>query len=175
MAKQQEILQEIDLESLAQRYGGDVRALIPMLQDIQAECHYLPQPLLEQVAETLGISLSHVYRVATFYKKFSLKPRGKHVIQVCLGTACHLRGGPQLVASLQHHLGIAPGETTSDGLFTLETVNCLGACALAPVMVVDDQYWRQVTPQRIIRILSRYRENQAEDEGDRDSQDRGTT
>ena len=171
MAVEQETHQEIDLDLLAQRYGGGPPALIPMLQDIQAQCHYLPQAVLVQVAETLGISLSHVYRVATFYRALSLKPRGKHLIQVCLGTACHLRGGPQLVSSLQHHLGIGPGETSADGLFTLEAVNCLGACALAPVMVVDDKYWRQVTPQRISRILDKYREGHTEDEGACDSSD----
>ena len=150
---------EVYVEGLAERYGGGRRALLPVLQDIQEEHNYLPRPALEQVADTLGVSLAHVYRIATFYKAFSLEPRGKHVIQVCLGTACHLRGGPQLVEAIRFNLGIGPGETTSDLLFTLETVNCLGACALAPVMVVGKDYHRKVTPERVARILDRYRKS----------------
>ena len=150
---------ETYVADLAARYGGGKRALLPMLQDIQEEHNYLPRPVLAQVADTLGVSLAHVYRIATFYKVFSLEPRGKYVIQVCLGTACHLRGGPQLAETVHHCLGIRPGETTADGLFTLETVNCLGACALAPVMVVGKDYHRKVKPERVGRILGRYRED----------------
>jgi NADH-quinone oxidoreductase E subunit len=148
---------EAYIKKLAARYGGGKRALLPMLQDIQEEHNYLPRPLLEQTARALDVSLAHVYRIATFYKVFSLEPRGKYVIQVCLGTACHLRGGPQLAEAIHHHLGIGPGETSEDGMFTLETVNCLGACALAPVMVVGKDYHRKVTPERVARILERYR------------------
>jgi NADH-quinone oxidoreductase E subunit len=148
------------VERLAAHYGGGKRALLPMLQDIQEQHNYLPRPLLEQVACTLDVSRAHVYRIATFYKAFSLEPRGKYVIQVCLGTSCHLRGGPQLAESIHHQLGISPGETTPDGLFTLETVNCLGACALSPVMLVGKDYHAQVTPERVARILDRYRKEQ---------------
>jgi NADH-quinone oxidoreductase E subunit len=148
------------VERLAARYGGGKRALLPMLQDIQEEHNYLPRPALEQVARTLDLNLAHVYRIATFYKAFSLEPRGKYVIQVCLGTSCHLRGGPQLAETIHHRLGIGPGETTPDGLFTLETVNCLGACALSPVMLVGKDYHAQVTPERVARILDGYRKGQ---------------
>ncbi len=155
--ERQETDADTDIALLAERYGG-ARGLLSILQDIQAEYNYLPRPLLGKVAAELELDLSHIYRLATFFKALSVKPRGKHLIRVCLGTACYLRGGPQLVESIRHAIGVRPGETTSDTLFTLETVNCLGACALAPVLMVDDRYYRQVTPDRVGRILDAYRE-----------------
>ncbi len=131
-------------------------ALISVLQDIQAEMHYLPQKALVQVSESLDLPLTHVFEVATFYKAFSLEPRGKHAIKVCLGTACHVRGGARVLSYLENRLSIKSGETTEDLSFSLEGVNCLGACALGPVMVVDKRYYGHIHANRIEPILKKY-------------------
>ncbi len=120
------------------RYAADPQHLISVLQDIQLEYRYLPRPALELVAEALGVSLAQVFSVATFYKTFSLTPRGEQVLRVCTGTACHIRGAPLILNELQTRLKIKPGETTEDMKFSLEAVNCVGACALAPVVMVND-------------------------------------
>ena len=120
---------------------GNQTGLISILEDIQADYSYLPEEALRIVSEKTGRSLVDIYGVATFYKAFSLKPRGKHLISACLGTACHVRGGQAVASEFQRQLGIKPGETTSDNLITLETVNCLGACALGPIVVVDGHYF----------------------------------
>ncbi|MFC1522404.1 NADH-quinone oxidoreductase subunit NuoE [Elusimicrobiota bacterium] len=123
--------------------------LISILQDVQTEYGYLPEEALRTVASSTGRDLIDVYGVASFYSSFSLKPRGKHIISVCLGTACHVRGGEQIAAEFERKLKISAGETTSDGEFTLETVNCLGCCAIGPVAVVDGQYHGQVNPRDV--------------------------
>ena len=122
------------------RGGG----IISLLEEVQAEYGYLPAHELQRVATLTGRSLVDIYGVATFFRAFSLTPRGKHHVQVCLGTACHVRGGPTIANEVQRQLGIRPGETTPDRSFSLETVNCLGACALGPVMVVDGHYFSKV-------------------------------
>ena len=127
-----------------------------VLQEIQEIYNYLPKEALEMVAETMAISLVDVYGTASFYKAFSLTPRGKHIVTVCLGTACHVRGGPWIIEELERILDIHPGETTEDGNFTLETVNCLGACALGPVMVIDGEYHGQMTIKKVEGILTKY-------------------
>jgi len=126
------------------------------LQDIQDEFGYLPKDALCRVAERVGVPLIQVYGVATFFKAFSLKPRGRHLVTVCMGTACYVRGAPAVLEELKRLLGIKPGETTDDMEFTLETVNCLGACALGPVVVVDDVYHEKVTPEKVEKILKKY-------------------
>ncbi len=126
---------------------GSQTGLISILEDIQADYSYLPEEALRIVSEKTGRSLVDIYGVATFYKAFSLKPRGKHLISACLGTACHVRGGRAVASEFQRQLGIKPGETTSDNLITLETVNCLGACALGPIVVVDGHYFPNVDPE----------------------------
>ncbi|MBN2225840.1 MAG: NAD(P)H-dependent oxidoreductase subunit E [candidate division Zixibacteria bacterium] len=133
--------------------GPDQEPLIAILEEIQAKYGYLPEEQLRAVAEETGRSLVDIYGAATFYKAFSLKPRGKHLISVCLGTACHVRGGPTIVQEVQRLLGIKAGETTPDNEFTLETVNCLGACALGPVMVVDGHYFPKVQVSKVSEIL----------------------
>jgi NADH-quinone oxidoreductase subunit E len=125
-----------------------------MLEEIQAKYGYLPPHALEVVAESTGAPLVDVYAVATFYRAFSLKPRGKHLASVCLGTACHVRGGPAVAKECERQLGIAAGETTPDREFTLETVNCLGACALGPVVVVDGHYFPHVNPGKVKDIVA---------------------
>lgn len=126
--------------------------LVLVLQDINHELGYLPRPALKFVAVELGISLSRVYHVATFYKAFSLTPRGEHVIKVCMGTACHVRGAARVLEALESRLEITAGQTTGNLKFTLETVNCLGACAMGPVVVMDDRYYT-VTPAKVDRLI----------------------
>lgn len=137
-------------------YRARVTAVISMLQDIQARYSYLPKEALEEVGRKLGIPMSQVFSLATYYKAFALQPRGKHLICVCMGTACHVKGAPRLADEVQRKLGIKTGETTQDGNFTLELVNCLGACALGPLMVVDDKYYSKVTSKKIEEILSEH-------------------
>jgi NADH:ubiquinone oxidoreductase subunit E len=135
--------------------GEDQEGLIGLMERLQARYGYLPQDKLKEIAEETGRSLVDVYGVATFYRAFSLKPRGKHLISVCLGTACHVHGGPRIAERLQIELGIRPGETTSDREFSLETVNCLGACALGPVVVSDGHYFSKVRTTQVKEILER--------------------
>lgn len=144
------------IDALIEKYGGEQRALTTLLQDVQAEYNYLPREALQRVSERMGLPLIQVYQVAAFYKAFSLEPRGRHLITVCLGTACHVRGGVRIVEQIGRLLGIAPGETTEDRQFTLETVNCLGCCALGPVMVVDGKYYGKIAPSRVNHVLKEY-------------------
>lgn len=141
---------------LANKENGDT--LLSILQDIQAECGYLPEEKLIETAETLDVPLIDVYGIATFYKSFSLTPRGRHQVKVCLGTACHVRGASRIVEEVGRKLGIGPGETSEDGGFSLETVMCLGCCAIGPVVVVDGKYHGQVTPTKVESILGTIRE-----------------
>jgi len=121
------------------RHEGKDGVLISLLQDVQEEFGFLEEQAMEAVADDLMLPVSHLYGVASFYAQFYFEPRGKHVVKVCTGTACHIRGAPAIQARLEERLGIRPGETTGDLLFTLETVNCLGCCALAPVVSIDDR------------------------------------
>ena len=140
----------MNLEKCIRRHDG---FLVPILQDIQQHYHYLPEETLKEVADKLKLSLRDVYGVATFYRSFSLIPKGKHLITVCLGTACHVRGGARIVSAVSRELGIEAGETQKDLKFTLETVNCLGCCAIGPIVVVDDEYYGQMRPQKAIAII----------------------
>jgi NADH-quinone oxidoreductase subunit E len=157
------------LNEVVEKHGGRRGAVIAMLEEIQAKYGYLPPRALQVVAENTGSPMVDVYAVATFYKAFSLKPRGKHLVSVCLGTACHVRGGPGIAKELERQLGIKAGETTDDREFTLETVNCLGACALGPVVVVDGHYFPHVGTRDVDGILARTREglDRVEVKGDR--------
>ena len=138
-------------------YPHEKRYSLAILQDLQHRFGYVPKEALEAVSAFLGIKISALYSMVTFYRALSLKPKGKHIIRVCDGTACHIRGAPALLDTLKRGLKIAPGETTKDGLFTLETVNCLGACAIAPVMVVDENYHPKVAPDEVDKTLAIYR------------------
>jgi len=128
------------VEKIIDKYNSDKSALIQILLEIQKENRWLPRETLMLISERLGVPLSQVYRVATFYKAFSLIPQGRHLFTVCMGTACHVRGSPRLLDRVEDTLKITPEETSTDQKFTLETVNCLGCCALGPVMVVDGEY-----------------------------------
>ena len=141
--------------AIVSEYGGNHDSLISILQDIQSEYHYLPEDALRAVASQLGLPLIQVYGVATFFKAFSLKPRGEHVVTVCLGTACHVRRAPAVLDEVKRQLGVEPGETSEDMRFTLETVNCLGACALGPIVVLDGKYHGQMGPGKVKKILKK--------------------
>ena len=145
-----------ELDEILDRYARDRTQVISILQDVQDRERYLPEAALTYVAEALEMPRSQIYSLATFYRAFSLEPRGEHTILVCTGTACHVRGAPRLVEELCRRLEIKPGGTTGDGKFTVETVNCLGACALGPLLVVDDDYHGQMTPNKLEALLEQY-------------------
>ena len=138
-------------------YPKEKRHSLAILQDMQHRFGYIPREGLEAVSVYLSIKLSALYSMATFFRALSLKPKGKHVIKVCDGTACHIRGAPVVLDALERALKIKAGETTKDRQFTIETVNCLGACAIAPVVVVDGKYHPKVKPDQIEAILKTYR------------------
>jgi len=136
--------------------------LIEILQDVQQAHGYISEESIRAVSQRLDVPLIEVYRVANFYKAFSLEPRGRHVITVCMGTACHVRGAPRMLDEVLGQLGVAPGETTEDGLFTVERVNCLGACALGPVVVIDGQYYHHMTPGKLRKLIESLRRAEQE-------------
>ncbi len=144
------------IDEILDKYGKEHRGLIPSLLEIQNEYHYLPAEALQRVSERLAIPKIQVYQVASFYKAFSLKPRGKHIITVCLGTACHVRGGEMLIDQIGRLLDIKPGENTKDMQFTLEAVNCLGCCALGPVMVLDGKYFGSMAASKVEKVLDKF-------------------
>ena len=144
-----------EIGRMVDRHSEAPGGLISILAEIQAKYGYLPEEALREVAERTGRSLVDIYGISTFYRAFSLKPRGKHLISVCLGTACHVRGGPRVLEEFEKQLGISAGATTGDKEFTLETVNCLGACALGPVVVIDGHYFTAVRTPKVKGILDR--------------------
>ena len=155
-----DVLENVDSEhvlKILDKHNNDRGGLIAVLEEIQAECSYLPEKALRIISERTGRSLVDVYGVATFYRSFSLKPKGRHLVCACLGTACHVRGAPRIVEELERQLEIKAGETTADREFTLETVNCLGACALGPVVVIDGRYFSKVRKYRISQLLDEAR------------------
>jgi NADH-quinone oxidoreductase subunit E len=142
--------------AIIEKYNSDRGQLVSILQDIQTELYYLPEEALIQVSETMGIPASRVFDVATFFKAFSLVPRGKHLINVCLGTACHVRGGSRVLETVERCLSIKRGETTKDRKFTLETVNCMGACALGPVVKIDGEYFGQMSAGKVDHLFNQF-------------------
>ncbi|UCC11008.1 MAG: NAD(P)H-dependent oxidoreductase subunit E [candidate division WOR-3 bacterium] len=149
-------INEKTVKNILKQNNHDKSNLLAILNDIQAEYNWLPPQTLKIVAEALGMPLIDIYGVASFYHAFSLTPRGKHVVTCCQGTACHVRGAPFVLKRLQDQLGVDPGCTTKDEQFTLETVNCLGACALAPIIVIDGHYYGQATVQKVDGMLIQY-------------------
>jgi NADH-quinone oxidoreductase subunit E len=144
-----------DLDALLERYPGEPRRLISLLQDVQAEYNYISPEAMSAICQHVGVPLTQAWSVATFYSAFSLQPKGEHIIKVCLGTACHLKGSGRLVDNLCRDLSIDPGETTKDLKFTVETVNCLGACALAPVVVMDGKYYGGMNSAKMDKLINR--------------------
>jgi NADH-quinone oxidoreductase subunit E len=139
-----------------QKYQRDKSALIDVLHDTQSEIGYLPKEALEEVRKGLDVPLSRVYSVATFFKAFSLQPRGRHLINVCMGTACHVRGADKVLEQMEKELGIKRGGSTRDLKFTLETVNCVGACALGPMVIIGEDYHGEMTPEKVGEVLKNY-------------------
>jgi NADH-quinone oxidoreductase subunit E len=144
------------VESILDNYQRDKGMLVSILQDIQAEYNYLPKEALVELSQTLGAPLSQVYSVATFFKAFSLEPRGRHLINVCLGTACHVRGAVRVLEAIERELDIKASKTTKDLKFTLETVNCVGCCALGPVVIIDGEYYGQMKTDKVRALLENY-------------------
>ncbi|OGO04196.1 MAG: hydrogenase [Chloroflexi bacterium RBG_13_54_8] len=145
------------IEAIVDRYERDQGMLVSILQDIQTEYRYLPREVLEETSRIMGVPLSQVYSVATFFRAFSLTPRGRHLIKVCTGTACHVRGAVRVLEKVELDLGIKREETTSDLRFTLETVNCVGCCALGPMVIMDDnKYHGQLTSDKVSPLLAQY-------------------
>jgi len=163
-AKKQDKMQKTDLKKidkiLENREGASFE-LIEVLQDVQAACKHLPEEALRVISEKLKVPLIEVFRVANFYKAFSLEPCGKHLLTICMGTACHVRGAPKFLDEVLGQLKVKPGETTKDGEFTVEAVNCLGACALGPVVVLDGKYYDHMTSGKL-RILIQETRNESQ-------------
>jgi len=153
-------VEELKIKSCLTKYNFEKKALISILQDIQEEYNYLPKEALKIVSKTLGIPLIDIVGVVTFYSAFSLEPRGKHLITVCVGTACHVRGGPNILEKFEKKLNINAGETTEDGQFSLETVACLGCCAIGPVVIVDGNYYAQTSIRKVDDILKKHRKKE---------------
>ncbi len=148
MAKVNELIEQI-----VDNYGGEYGMLIPIMQDIQAECGYLPAEHLHCLSKRLDVPLSRIYAVATFYSSFRLAPKGAHEVTLCMGTVCYLKGAGKICEVITKEFRVEPGGTTADRLFSFQAVNCVGACALAPVMVVDGKYYDGVTPQSALEVL----------------------
>ncbi|ACL03965.1 MULTISPECIES: NADH-quinone oxidoreductase subunit NuoE [Desulfatibacillum] len=152
--------QTVDIESIIDHYPGVQESMVFILQDIQEAFGYISLENMQAACDHVGVPLTHAYSMATFYKSFRLEPVGEHEIHVCLGTACHLKGGPRIVDELERRLNVHAGATTEDMRYTLETVNCLGACALAPVVVVDKEYVPKVTAKKIQKTLKTITDNE---------------
>ena len=147
---------EDKIDKIINMYQNKNGILIQLLLDIQRELSWVPRKAIKKISEKLKIPASQIYRVASFYTAISLKPRGRHLIRVCVGTACYVRGGTRLVDSIENKLEIKSGETTNDELFSLETVNCLGCCALGPVIEVDGQYFGKLNSEKLDKLLINY-------------------
>jgi len=147
-------------DEIISRYEREQKSLIPIMQDVQSEFGYLPEELLSHIAKAIGVTESHAYSVATFYENFSFEPRGKYVIKVCDGTACHVRHSTPILEELWKELGLSKKKRTSDDMmFTVEVVSCLGACGLAPTLMVNDQVYPSMTPEKVEKLIEELRGN----------------
>lgn len=152
---------EMNIEKLDEIIDGwkcDKAAILPILQDVQRELNYLPRQAMNHIADRLGVNLGHVSSIATFFSSFSLVPRGKHIVTVCMGTACHVRGAPRVLEEFERSLKIKDGENTPDMQFSIETVNCVGACALGPLVIIDGNYHGNITTSEVADLVANYRE-----------------
>ena len=148
--------EKVQIDAILARYQGKKGSLIPILQEVLALYNYLPKDALEYIAASTGTPIAQIYGVVTFYSQFHLNPRGRNIIRVCQGTACHVRGGKVILQTIEKELGIKAGHTTEDLRFTLETVACIGACGLAPVMQVNEDTHGRLTPDKLSAILAKY-------------------
>ena len=144
------------IDQIIESHNGEASSLIQVLLEIQSENHWLPKEALERVSDRLQVPLARIQHIATFYKAFSLVPKGRNEIHICMGTACHVRGAPRLLETVQEFTGIKPGETDLDLRFSLETVNCLGCCALGPVMEIDGKTHGKMAPAETAEVLKNY-------------------
>jgi len=157
---------EKEVEALLADYDKTPEDLIMVLQDIQGKYNWLPREALEYVSRRLDVPLAQIYHIGTFYKAFSLEPRGKHILQICMGTACHVRGAMRIAEEYERQFGLKLGKTSEDGLITFERVNCLGACAIGPIVVVDGEYKGNMTVNRANAIIKRIRREDSKDAAD---------
>jgi NADH:ubiquinone oxidoreductase subunit E len=146
-------MKSAQLEKILKRYDNNSANVLAVLQDIQASENYLPRKTLEEVSTRLKVPLTQIYHLATFYRSFSLTPRGRHLVTVCTGTACHVKGAASILNTLERELKVQAGETTGDQEYTLETVNCLGSCALAPLVVIDHHYHGRILGSGVMSLL----------------------
>ena len=144
------------IDQIIDKHGCNASKLIQILLNIQSENHWLPKEVLERVSQRLDVPMSQIQHITTFYKSFSMVPKGRHEVHVCTGTACHVRGAQRVLDTVEEQIGIKPGETDVDLKFSLETVNCLGCCALGPVMVVDGEYHGNIVPAQLEDVLKTY-------------------
>ncbi|OPY91294.1 MAG: NADP-reducing hydrogenase subunit HndA [Syntrophaceae bacterium PtaU1.Bin231] len=144
------------LDAVIEKYKGKPGGLIPALEEAQMALDYLPMSVQKRISAGLNIPLAQIYGVVTFYSFFTMKPRGRHTVRVCLGTACYVRGGKNISEGIQKEFGVAEGETTEDRRFTYETVRCLGACGLGPVVVIDENVHGKIKPAKVREVLSKY-------------------
>ena len=149
-------MDNLRIDQIIDNHQSEAGSLIQVLLEIQSENHWLPKEALERVSEKLKVPMSQIQHITTFYKSFSLVPKGRHEVHVCMGTACHVRGAQRVLDTVQEQIGIKPGETDVDLKFSLETVNCLGCCALGPVMVVDGEYHGNIVPAQLENVLKTY-------------------
>jgi NADH:ubiquinone oxidoreductase subunit E len=148
--------ESVEVDRIIAAYDEKESSILPILQDINTRFNWLPPGAVRSVSEAVGMPLSRVLRIATFYNMFSLEPRGEHIIRVCTGTACHVKGSARILESLERELNVQAGGTTSDNRFTLDAVRCLGCCGLAPVVTINDDVYGSVAPREIIKALGKY-------------------
>jgi NADH:ubiquinone oxidoreductase subunit E len=145
------------IDEIIAGYEKSEESLLAILQDLQREFFYVPEEGMKRLSEVLGVPESKIYAMGTFYKALSLEPKGRHTCKVCMGTACHLKGSNQILETIERELDVKRNSTTEDNRFTIESVNCVGACAMAPVVVVDDDYYGQTRPSKIMDVLKKYK------------------
>ena len=148
------------VDSIIDSYGADATALLAILQDVQGVENHLPREAVDHIAKRLFVPLSRIYSMATFFEAFHLEPRGRHICTVCVGTACHVRGAKRLVEQLERDLEVPSGQTTADMSFTIEEVNCVGACALGPLVIVDGEYHGNMTSDRLSKLVKGMRKSE---------------
>lgn len=148
------------LDRIIENFNKRGGSLIGLLQDVSESFGYLREKVLEEISEKLNVPLSHLYSLATFYTSFRLEPMGEHHCSICVGTACHVKGAPGVVETIERELQINAGETTKDGKFTVETVNCLGACALGPLVVIDNNYYGKLDQRKAVKLINEYKETE---------------
>ncbi|MBN2342536.1 MAG: NAD(P)H-dependent oxidoreductase subunit E [Deltaproteobacteria bacterium] len=148
------------VDVIIEKYNGEASSLLAIMQDVQDEANYLPREAVEYISKKLDVPVARIYSMATFYESFHLEPRGKNICTVCMGTACHVRGAERLVEQLERDLDVSSGGTTKDGLFSIEEVNCVGACALGPLLIVNGEYHGNQTTNSVSKLIKKMKKNE---------------